>query len=377
MNAQELMRYLEKPENLTAQSVRDLDVLVEDFPYFHAARLAHLKALQATGNYRQSEYLSKAAAYLPDRAVLKSWLEGAEEEAVPLQFLHPEPVIEPEKKAVEPVEEELEVVEEVIHLPEAPPEVEMAEEPMVEEEPAIVVAPPQATPIAPAKPQVDEDWDSLDPVAKARRILEKNRAIRAALEGRTLEPPTPAPPAKVEEKEMVSARPEPEVAPALPQEAEPQPMEAMPQPEATPTPAPERVPERKPHLATPGKMTFAEWLQAGRQQAPAQREEPAQVPQESAPVQEAPAVASKEEIIDRFLQAQPKIQPKKEPVAAPQVPMPTSGSMLVTETLAKLYQDQGHLQLAEEAYEILKLKYPEKSSFFAARIREIKALQKN
>ena len=45
---------------------------------------------------------------------------------------------------------------------------------------------------------------------------------------------------------------------------------------------------------------------------------------------------------------------------------------LVTETMAKLYAQQGQMGRARKAYKLLALKYPEKSSFFADRIRAIK-----
>jgi hypothetical protein len=49
----------------------------------------------------------------------------------------------------------------------------------------------------------------------------------------------------------------------------------------------------------------------------------------------------------------------------------------MTETLARVYLEQKKYQKAIQAYEILILKYPEKSSFFADRILDIKHLQQN
>ena len=45
---------------------------------------------------------------------------------------------------------------------------------------------------------------------------------------------------------------------------------------------------------------------------------------------------------------------------------------LTTETLAKIYLEQGHYERAIQAYKILCLKYPKKSGFFANQIKKIK-----
>lgn len=84
------------------------------------------------------------------------------------------------------------------------------------------------------------------------------------------------------------------------------------------------------------------------------------------------------QLFDTFVEKLPDLKKKKsassKSTAKVNVGQSESGT-LVTETLAKVYISQGHFDKAMKAYQILKLKYPEKSSFFADRIQEIKNLK--
>jgi tetratricopeptide (TPR) repeat protein len=124
------------------------------------------------------------------------------------------------------------------------------------------------------------------------------------------------------------------------------------------------------------KYSFQEWLQLSKIH-PIERE--ISVPIEIKPIAIDPEKQKKNELIDKFIEASPKIPPiKKE--AEPKVflePSSENNSYLMTETLARVYLEQNKYDKAIQAYEILILKYPEKSSFFANRISDIKILQHN
>jgi tetratricopeptide (TPR) repeat protein len=87
----------------------------------------------------------------------------------------------------------------------------------------------------------------------------------------------------------------------------------------------------------------------------------------------------KAELIDKFIETSPKIPPIKPGVVfSPNIDLnKEDNSYLMTETLAKVYLEQKKYQKAIQAYEILILKYPEKSSFFVDRIKDIKIVQQN
>jgi len=86
-------------------------------------------------------------------------------------------------------------------------------------------------------------------------------------------------------------------------------------------------------------------------------------------------------LIDKFLEAQPKMPQITEKESG----FPTEGKSLhddgseefVTETLANIYAQQGYYKKAIQIFEKLSLKYPEKSTYFAAQIEKIKNLMNN
>lgn len=84
-------------------------------------------------------------------------------------------------------------------------------------------------------------------------------------------------------------------------------------------------------------------------------------------------------LIDAFLQKVPSLKPRKEALNQQttnfKVTVAPQGDMLMTETLANVYVAQKHYDKALAAFEILRLKYPEKSSYFADLILKVKKLK--
>ena len=133
----------------------------------------------------------------------------------------------------------------------------------------------------------------------------------------------------------------------------------------------------KPIDFTPNeKHSFQEWLQLSRTQPIDRSIENNSKTFEDSMEEERKKKAA---LIDKFIETNPKIAPIKPGTApAPQFELNSSDNThLMTETLARVYLEQKKYQKAIQAYEILILKYPEKSSFFADRISEIKILQHN
>jgi tetratricopeptide (TPR) repeat protein len=117
------------------------------------------------------------------------------------------------------------------------------------------------------------------------------------------------------------------------------------------------------------KHSFQEWLQLSRLKPILREEIKSSIDEDK---------KKKLDLIDKFIENNPKITPIAKDATVPVIDViPEDTSHLMTETLARVYLEQKKYSKAIQAYEILILKYPEKSSFFANRISDIKILQQN
>ena len=121
---------------------------------------------------------------------------------------------------------------------------------------------------------------------------------------------------------------------------------------------------------TEEKHSFSEWLKLSKAKPIKRKEETTKQDQ---------TLDDKLELIEQFV-AKERTKPKKEEFFSPinQAKKSMEDQMtFVTETLARVYLEQGHYEKAKLAYQQLSLKYPEKSSFFAGQIELIDKLLKD
>ncbi len=98
------------------------------------------------------------------------------------------------------------------------------------------------------------------------------------------------------------------------------------------------------------------------------------------PVDQGSTKQQQSELIDKFILANPRIEPSKEKSDTQNEdiskPFTEDKGEFVTETLAKIYISQGYYSRAIDIYKKLSLKFPEKSSYFASQIEKVQELIK-
>jgi len=285
---------------------RQLEEVVNEYPYFQAARALQLKGLKNLNSFKYNNALKVTAAYTADRDVLFDLITSPE-------FLQNSiaDAISGKTMALEAQEVE---AEEILPNPEIETTLiaESADEPL---------------------PRTTQDADAiLNPALFASKDpeIDKTIAREKQLAKEALELGQPLPFTKKE------------------------------------------------------KHSFMEWLQLSAtrpiKQQKVSKSEVAKIPEDMEfPIEdESERKKKKFAMIDRFLEENPKIDPHDEGVAKIDISESTKidSEELMTETLARVYLEQKKYKKALQAYKILSLKYPEKSSFFASRIKAVKQLQK-
>ncbi|MFZ1694556.1 MAG: tetratricopeptide repeat protein [Flavobacteriales bacterium] len=372
MERERLTRLLEEPSRMVREDLSDLKAMTRQYPWFSGARLLQAAGEQLSGQVLADETLRTAAAHLPSREALFD-LSKRVAEPTPLRVVRTETA---------------DAVEAVV------PEAEQSIEPQPAQPAPIglvqVVPAPPAEAEAPAQlvePTVSEDFapvvEELGPLPAPAEEEQVEAEEAVVLQPETAEDTV----ANELESEYVKSA----MARAYDLTWQEQLAEAPPEPE----PAPKPEAPKAPALTPTARLRFSDWLQAADQESAAFGTGESRVgqahtisnagtiPAAIAVTSPAPsgtgAKPSAEEqakqaldakaLIDRFIRQQPPEIPAKPSFFTPQQAGKKSlddSAGLVTETLARIYEQQGNYAKAVEAYERLALKYPEKSAYFAA-----------
>ena len=141
-----------------------------------------------------------------------------------------------------------------------------------------------------------------------------------------------------------------------------------------PEPATQLTPDEPPAEAEPATQLTPD-------EPPAEAEPATQLtPGEPVETPETDAQLTPADLIDRFIRTSPSIERLSpddlQPVKDLSAESTEEHGKFITETLAKIYINQGYYSRAINIYEKLSIQYPEKSVYFASRIEKIKDLIK-
>lgn len=318
MNAQQYIQWLNNPYKLTAENTAALKSVISEYPYLQSARALYLKVLNQQRSFLYNSELKKTAAYTTDRDVLFDYIVSEDFATYkPLQIEEVDVVDENyiEFKKPEPtLDETIEkrVLDTLVYIENQDKETELIQK--------------------------------IDQISKSK--IEANKLEKESV--------------SVEEQQVVEEVPSKEIHQLK-----------------------ENLEVGKPlDFSENDKFSFTEWLKLTSSK-PIQRKEEIidkniEQKKEDVVIDEPIVVKQKKmDLIDRFIETNPKITPSKSAVV-PVINMDRLNEeepFYMTETLARIYLEQKKYQKAIQAYEILILKYPEKSSLFANRISDIKKLQ--
>ncbi|SDX39951.1 hypothetical protein SAMN05444411_10589 [Lutibacter oricola] len=253
MNSTEFTYLLENPEKIDGLNTSKLDTVLNEFPYFQAARAIQLKGLSNSNSFKYNQSLKKTAAFTIDRKVLFEYITS--------------PIFISNSKKVEELED-------------------------------ITVIEPELV----------------------QNFIENNNS-------------------NTEEEKNITAT-------------------------VLEIGKPLEFKSTEPH-------SFNEWMQLASKK-PIKRKENNKITEENDTNS-----TDKFNLIEKFIASNPKIKPVDKTKQNIDISQESSkeNDHLMTETLAKVYLEQKKYDSAIKAYRILSLKYPEKSGFFADRIKAIKKIQ--
>lgn len=351
MNREEFLKYLESPGQLDKRSILEIHELLNEFPYFQTAHLMLLRNLYVLGNIKFDSQLKKSAAYIGNRSVLYYLLQRPG-----ITALEKPGESKPDKKTEEPVTEKLK--EKVPEKKE--PEVSISKKTLEKK-----------------KPEQDDKQGKETLADVILKRIEEIKKRQESLKSGKL--PTSK---EVAPEKKVSAGEKPIADKILNEFAEKKKPEKKAESQIKDSKANQILEIGNEDEIFEGISGEKEQLDADELKIVAGYDELLELEEEN--IQEnlldtANEKVKNDELISKFIINSPHILPRKEdaPYEEQTDISESSGREnegFITETLAKIYINQGYYSKAVFAYEKLSLKFPEKSSYFAIQIEKIKKL---
>lgn len=318
MNIADFTYLLQQPEQITPEQTKELQSFIAEYPYFQAARVMHLKGLYNQNSFHYNKALKSAAAITTDRSILFDFITSDT-----FTQHHVSKTISGNQSKIK-------------QLPVVAEEVRAVKDIFKEDDykEADNILNPETF-----LPKIEKEETENEDDAFVKSLINGTFELKASHE-------------TIDNQEILT---------------------------------PEQNIENSEEIADilVEKHSFTEWLQRAKQLSDdsiTEQNSKVEKPEPTLDKLTNPAEQpDKFDLIDKFLENTPKITPVRESSDTRNLAKDASmeKSHLMTETLAKIYVQQKKYKKAIDAYNILSLKYPEKSSLFADQIEKIKDLKKN
>ncbi|HMT29303.1 MAG TPA: hypothetical protein PKD91_08500 [Bacteroidia bacterium] len=377
MTKEQFTSLLKNPSTINLNLIKGLEEITERFPYFQNAHLLLAKQYHGHENIRYESYLRKASVYATDRELLYQLIKSEPESVIHMSVAHEEI---PSKETLAQKEKEIpsainQETEHQMHV--------VSDDLDSSEELAVKIPVPFSEiseTIENEKIVLDQQTSNL--TVDPKEIIEQRLRELALEKNNTL----------VDETENVSVRvtdEETEETIKSTKQSREREQEDTTVIDLEKRNDDKKVEQEKILFPLPGlkqkenleSHSFTEWLKLKTvpiiqdDQVGEYRVEPNSA--KETPPKEIKKVEN--QLIEKFIKTEPRIIPARSEFYSPGNMARKSAKEhedLISETLARIYAQQGNLRKAIETYHKLALKIPEKSSYFAALIKELEEKEK-
>lgn len=352
MFQQQFINSLKQPGQIEELSLNELEMLIQEYPFFETAHLLYSKRLFQTNALNYSKQLRKTAIVANSRVVL-------------YELIHKESkAVVTENKAII-TESKQEISEEK--------KITIKEEPKVEEK--------EVGSVTTTSDSIKVIY--VNTVPSAQKTTETTPVFEKTIEEATNEPASDVQMLQSIEnatEESATITPEEKMQKEIELEISKGIIQSYVETDIIKTPELEKEETKEP-------VSFTDWLNKVKKEAhsiqkeviPIQKDIPKEEEKEQKTTkteQKNTNLEQKRQIIDKIIDSDPgRIKLGTTKFFTPSTDAKQSlleNEHLVTETLAKIYALQGNISKAIRAYEILSLKFPQKSVYFASLIEKLK-----